>query len=192
MQQQAFIQRSGLSQRVAARSVATCRVAQLSPQRSRTSLRCLCSDAAAVQEQTAASTSKPKSTVPTSDVIELDFCSRPLLDERGKKVWELLVCSPDRSFEYAQYFPNSKINSVEVSTRRGLRIQPLCDVIIPMRSVPEAFSPSQGHLSTCKRVDKLAAPGSLSPTCMRKANVKMTSSLPSKHARLSRSSRCCV
>jgi hypothetical protein len=67
-----------------------------------------------VQEPAAASTSKSKSTVPTADIIEIDFCSRPLLDERGKKVWELLVCSPDRSFEYAQYFPNSKINSVEL------------------------------------------------------------------------------
>lgn len=53
--------------------------------------------------------------MPNSDIIELDFCSRPLLDERGKKVWELLVCSPDRSFEYSQYFPNNKINSAEVS-----------------------------------------------------------------------------
>jgi hypothetical protein len=55
------------------------------------------------------------SSVPNSDIVELDFCSRPLLDERGKKVWELLVCSPDRSFEYSQYFPNNKINSAEVS-----------------------------------------------------------------------------
>lgn len=52
--------------------------------------------------------------MPNSDIIELDFCSRPLLDERGKKVWELLVCSPDRSFEYSQYFPNNKINSAEL------------------------------------------------------------------------------
>lgn len=45
---------------------------------------------------------------------EVDFCSRPLLDERGKKVWELLICDPERNFEYAQYFPNSRINSAEV------------------------------------------------------------------------------
>lgn len=114
MQQQALMQRSVLSQRLAAGTAAAFRIKQLSPQRSRTFFRCRCSEAAAVQEQTAASTSKPQSTVPTSDIIELDFCSRPLLDERGKKVWELLICSPDRSFEYAQYFPNSKINSVEL------------------------------------------------------------------------------
>lgn len=52
--------------------------------------------------------------VPTSSVWELDFCSRPIVDERGKKVWELLICDPDRSFEYSQFFPNNKINSTEV------------------------------------------------------------------------------
>jgi hypothetical protein len=84
----------------------------------------LATDAAAVQEPAAAASSSARSSVPTSDVLELDFCSRPLLDERGKKVWELLVCSSDRSFEYAQYFPNSKINSVEVSKhQKSVEIQ---------------------------------------------------------------------
>lgn len=59
-----------------------------------------------------------KSTVtgiaPTSTVWELDFCSRPILDERGKKVWELLICDPSRTFEYSMYFPNNKINSTEL------------------------------------------------------------------------------
>ena len=51
---------------------------------------------------------------PTSNVWELDFCSRPILDERGKKVWEVLICDPERNFQYAQFFPNNKINSTEV------------------------------------------------------------------------------
>jgi hypothetical protein len=51
---------------------------------------------------------------PASTVWELDFCSRPLLDERGKKVWELLITDPERSFEHSQYFPNSRINSAEL------------------------------------------------------------------------------
>eukprot|EP00882_Tetradesmus_deserticola_P006731 GHRQ01007084.1.p1 GENE.GHRQ01007084.1~~GHRQ01007084.1.p1 ORF type:complete len:356 (+),score=158.32 GHRQ01007084.1:166-1233(+) len=83
----------------------------------RSLLKVLATDAAAVEEPAAAASSSAtglRSSVPTSDVLELDFCSRPLLDERGKKVWELLVCSSDRSFEYSQYFPNSKINSVEL------------------------------------------------------------------------------
>ena len=36
------------------------------------------------------------------------------LDERGKKIWELLICDPERNFEFAQYFPNNKINSGEL------------------------------------------------------------------------------
>lgn len=42
---------------------------------------------------------------------ELDFCSRPLLDERGKRVWELLVCDASRKLQYSEYFPSNKINS---------------------------------------------------------------------------------
>lgn len=42
---------------------------------------------------------------------ELDFCSRPILDERGKRVWELLVCDSSRKLEYAQYFASNQINS---------------------------------------------------------------------------------
>jgi hypothetical protein len=52
--------------------------------------------------------------VPTANVWELDFCSRPLLDERGKKIWEVLVCDPVRSFSYSRYLPSNKINSGEV------------------------------------------------------------------------------
>ena len=52
---------------------------------------------------------------PQAKEWQLDFCSRPMLDERGKKIWELLICSPDRSFEYSRFFPNNKINSGEVS-----------------------------------------------------------------------------
>lgn len=42
---------------------------------------------------------------------EMDFCSRPIFDERGKKVWELLVTDGNRSFVHAEYMPNNKINS---------------------------------------------------------------------------------
>ena len=53
------------------------------------------------------------SSIPSVGTWELDFCSRPILDERGKKVWELLICDEGRSFEYARYFPNNKINSTQ-------------------------------------------------------------------------------
>jgi hypothetical protein len=55
---------------------------------------------------------------------ELDFYSRPILDENQKKVWEVLVCEspldtrqPTSSlFRYAQFCPNSQVNSVWLRT----------------------------------------------------------------------------
>ena len=43
---------------------------------------------------------------------ELDFCSRPILDVRGKKVWELVVCDRTLSLQFTKYFPNNAINSI--------------------------------------------------------------------------------
>jgi hypothetical protein len=43
---------------------------------------------------------------------ELDFCSRPILDARGKKLWELVVCDKSLSLQYTKYFPNNVINSI--------------------------------------------------------------------------------
>ena len=53
-------------------------------------------------------------------VWELDFYSRPILDENKKKVWEVLVCESPRDtlrtsdslFRYAQYCPSTQVNSV--------------------------------------------------------------------------------
>lgn len=53
--------------------------------------------------------------VPTADGWELDFSSRPVLDERGKKKWELLICSSDGTWRYSRYFPSNKINSTQVN-----------------------------------------------------------------------------
>lgn len=56
----------------------------------------------------------------TGVVWELDFYSRPILDENQKKLWELLVCespldasqSIDSLFQYAQFCPNQQVNSI--------------------------------------------------------------------------------
>ena len=53
-------------------------------------------------------------------VWELDFYSRPVLDESGKKRWEVLICespnditkSPDTLFKYAQYCSSKSVNSI--------------------------------------------------------------------------------
>ncbi|MEH2024487.1 Tab2/Atab2 family RNA-binding protein [Nostoc sp.] len=52
-------------------------------------------------------------------IWEIDFYSRPILDDNQKKVWEVLVCeSPldistkaDSLFRYAQYCPSTQVNS---------------------------------------------------------------------------------
>jgi RNA-binding protein Tab2/Atab2 len=52
-------------------------------------------------------------------IWELDFYSRPIVDDQQKKVWELLICeSPktvhdrqDTCFRYAQFCPSNQVNS---------------------------------------------------------------------------------
>ncbi|GAB4832576.1 Protein TAB2 chloroplastic [Ancistrocladus abbreviatus] len=54
---------------------------------------------------------------------ELDFCSRPILDIRGKKMWELVVCDSSLSLQYTKYFPNNVINSITLKNA----IATICD-----------------------------------------------------------------
>lgn len=57
-------------------------------------------------------------------IWEVDFYSRPVLDENQKKLWEVLVCeSPldtrtklDSLFRYAQFCPSTEVNSVWLRT----------------------------------------------------------------------------
>lgn len=53
-------------------------------------------------------------------IWELDFYSRPIVDEQGKKKWEVLICETplnvgeqaDSLFRYSQYCPSSTVNSL--------------------------------------------------------------------------------
>lgn len=55
-----------------------------------------------------------------STIWELDFYSRPLRDEEGKKVWEVLICetplniedSAETMFRYTQFCPSNQVNSI--------------------------------------------------------------------------------
>ncbi|PSM51011.1 hypothetical protein C7Y66_01385 [Chroococcidiopsis sp. CCALA 051] len=57
-------------------------------------------------------------------IWEIDFYSRPILDENQKKVWEVVVCespldtrtNPTRLFRYAQYCPSTQVNSAWLRT----------------------------------------------------------------------------
>ncbi len=42
---------------------------------------------------------------------ELDFYSRPILDEKDKKLWEVLICDSQRQFEYSKFCPGSQANA---------------------------------------------------------------------------------
>eukprot|EP00741_Cyanophora_paradoxa_P002714 tig00000622_g2634.t1 len=42
---------------------------------------------------------------------EMDFYSRPLVDEEGKRVWELLVCDSTGTFRYAETMASGAINA---------------------------------------------------------------------------------
>ncbi|PZO55632.1 MAG: hypothetical protein DCF15_10205 [Phormidesmis priestleyi] len=52
-------------------------------------------------------------------VWDLDFYARPILDERQKKRWEILICEglqsveddPEQLFRYSKYVSNSEVNS---------------------------------------------------------------------------------
>jgi RNA-binding protein Tab2/Atab2 len=46
-----------------------------------------------------------------TEVWEIDFYSRPILDEQGKKLWEVLICNAERTFEFARYCAGSEANA---------------------------------------------------------------------------------
>jgi hypothetical protein len=56
-------------------------------------------------------------------IWELDFYSRPILDENGKKIWEILLCesqtgiaSPTEApFKYAEYCASNQVNSIWIA-----------------------------------------------------------------------------
>ena len=57
-------------------------------------------------------------------IWELDYYSRPILDENKKKVWEVLICEApldtrtktDTLFRYAKYCPSTTVNSLWLQT----------------------------------------------------------------------------
>ncbi|CAO2817390.1 unnamed protein product [Amaranthus hypochondriacus] len=73
---------------------------------------------------------------------ELDFCSRPILDIRGKKLWELVVCDSSLSLQYTKYFPNNVINSITLKDA----IVAICDELgVPL---PEKIRFFRSQLQT--------------------------------------------
>ena len=55
-------------------------------------------------------------------IWELDFYSRPIVDENNKKIWEILICDspqaiarqPEAGFRFAEYCANTEVNSLRL------------------------------------------------------------------------------
>ena len=75
-----------------------------------------------------AAAAEPALQAPKARTWELDFSSRPILDARGKKRWELLICDSDRAWTYSKYFPNNKINSTQARAPAAGLLGMLCAV----------------------------------------------------------------
>jgi len=75
-----------------------------------------------------AAAAEPALQAPKARTWELDFSSRPILDARGKKRWELLICDSDRAWTYSKYFPNNKINSTQARAPAAGLVGMLCAV----------------------------------------------------------------
>mmetsp|Transcript_6323 Transcript_6323/g.15274 ORF Transcript_6323/g.15274 Transcript_6323/m.15274 type:complete len:338 (+) Transcript_6323:2-1015(+) len=50
-------------------------------------------------------------------IWEIDFFSRPVIDENGKKLWELIVVDQKGNFEHIETVPNNLVNSKELKKR---------------------------------------------------------------------------
>lgn len=46
-----------------------------------------------------------------TETWEIDFYSRPILDDQGKKLWEVLICNSLRTFEFARFCSGSEANA---------------------------------------------------------------------------------
>jgi len=94
-------------------------------------------------------------------IWEVDFYSRPLLDEDQKKVWEVLVCeSPvdvntkiDSLFRYAEYCPSTQVNSVWLRTALQAAIDKAGEAPIKVR-----FFRRQMNNMITKAVEALGIP----------------------------------
>ncbi|MFN3926159.1 MAG: Tab2 family RNA-binding protein [Pseudanabaenaceae cyanobacterium] len=57
------------------------------------------------------------------EIWELDFYSRPVKDQDGKKIWELLICDRQRQREWVQVCPPNQVNSEWVANQLAEVVQ---------------------------------------------------------------------
>ncbi|MEE3716858.1 Tab2/Atab2 family RNA-binding protein [Tumidithrix elongata RA019] len=84
-------------------------------------------------------------------IWELDFYSRPVLDENNKKIWELLICDTDRQFEWVKECPSNEVNSTWLANQ-------LREAVTASQQTPlkiRFFRPSMSNIITrgCKQAE---------------------------------------
>ncbi|MEB3343027.1 Tab2/Atab2 family RNA-binding protein [Okeania sp.] len=47
----------------------------------------------------------------TKTIWQIDYYRRPLQDKQGQKLWELLICTPNRNLEFMAMCPQSEVNA---------------------------------------------------------------------------------
>lgn len=98
-------------------------------------------------------------------IWELDFYSRPILDEKQKKLWELLICqSPlgtnnttDTLYRYSQFTNNQEVNSIWL---RSAIEKAIADAPSPPQRI--RFFRRQMNNMIAKACEELAIPAALS------------------------------
>jgi len=98
-------------------------------------------------------------------VWELDFYSRPLLDERQKKRWEVLICQglqsvdadPTQLFRFSKFLSNTDVNSV---TLKQALVEAMDQAPVPPSSIRFFRYPMQNMI--VRACDELGLPAKAS------------------------------
>jgi len=77
----------------------------------------------------------------TAVIWELDFFSRPVLDSNNKKIWELLICNSDRSWQFVQICPGDRVNSEWLAEQLEVALQ-----TAPLPIKVRFFRPSMNNI----------------------------------------------
>ncbi|UBF28091.1 Tab2/Atab2 family RNA-binding protein [Kovacikia minuta CCNUW1] len=93
---------------------------------------------------------------------ETDFYRRPLQDETGNILWELLVCDPDGSLRYQAFCPQSQVSAGWLTEQ----LQQLVDAGNPLPKIIRAFRPQTFNLLevACKPLGIEVEPTRQTPT----------------------------
>ncbi|MGI0484979.1 Tab2/Atab2 family RNA-binding protein [Pantanalinema rosaneae CENA516] len=98
-------------------------------------------------------------------IWEIDFYRRPLQDEQGNELWELLVCNPEGTLQQVVNCPQSQVNADWVAAQLQHWLEAGCD----RPDVIRVFRPQTLHLlePACERLGISVEPTRRTPTLKR-------------------------